>query len=132
LGKKGYRELQVWNKGYQLTRMIFRITSTFPIEEKYGLVSQMRRSSVSIIANIAEGYGRNHISEYIQFISIAIGSSNELEVYLLISKDMGYISEKDFSESMPVHAEVSKMLHSLRLSLQEKRQSKPWPLTPRP
>ena len=122
---KGYRKLDVWNKGYILTKKVYNLTAKFPKEERYGLISQMRRSSVSVVANIAEGYGRNHLNEYIQFISIAIGSSNELEVYLLLSKDLEYLSEKDFNEIMPVHAEVSKMLHSLKLSLEKKKQSKP-------
>jgi four helix bundle protein len=122
---KGYQELEVWKKGYRLANLIYIHTKNFPSKETYGLVSQMRRSSVSIAANIAEGYGRGHIGEYIQFLSIAIGSSNELEVYILLSHDLGYLSDKDFNDLQQTHAEVSKMLHSLRLSLEEKRQSKP-------
>lgn len=119
---KGYMELNVWIKGYQLSKKIYLVTEKFPTTERFGLVSQMRRSSVSIVANIAEGYGRNHLGEYIQFLSIAMGSSNELEVYLMLSKDLGYLSEKDFTEIKLIHVEVSKMLRSLKLSMEKKKQ----------
>lgn len=115
-------ELNVWIKGYQLSKKIYLVTEKFPTTERFGLVSQMRRSSVSIVANIAEGYGRNHLGEYIQFLSIAMGSSNELEVYLMLSKDLGYLSEKDFTEIKLIHVEVSKMLRSLKLSMEKKKQ----------
>ncbi|MFO7619159.1 MAG: four helix bundle protein [Thermoplasmata archaeon] len=117
---RGYRDLNVWKKAYALTLKIYEITANFPAEEKFGLVSQMRRASTSIIANIAEGYGKNHTREYIQFISISIGSCNELEVYLLLSKDLGYVIENDFHNIKQEQNEVSKMLFRLRKSLESK------------
>ena len=118
---KGYRNLDVWNKGYLLTKKVYEATERFPKEESYGLVSQMRRASVSIIANIAEGYGRNHLGEYIQFVSYAIGSSNELEVYLLLSNDLKYLDDDFCTELLSIHAEVGKMLIGLRTSLENKK-----------
>ncbi len=118
---KGYRNLDVWKKGYLLTKKIYEATERFPKEERYGLVSQMRRASVSIIANIAEGYGRNHLGEYIQFVSYAIGSSNELEVYLLLSNDLKYLDDDLYAELLSIHKEVSKMLIGLRTSLENKK-----------
>ena len=118
---KGYRNLDVWKKGYLLTKKIYEATERFPKEERYGLVSQMRRASVSIIANIAEGYGRNHLGEYIQFVSYAIGSSNELEVYLLLSNDLKYLDDDLSAELLSLHKEVSKMLIGLRTSLENKK-----------
>lgn len=116
----GYRKLDVWNKAYLLTKNIYEVTGRFPKEEMYGLVSQMRRASVSIIANIAEGYGRNHLGEYIQFVSYAIGSSNELEVYILLSKDLKYLDDDTQTEMLSIHNEVGKMLNGLRTSLENK------------
>ncbi len=118
---KGYRNLDVWKKGYLLTKKVYEITEKFPKEETYGLVSQMRRASVSIIANVAEGYGRNHLGEYIQFVSYAIGSSNELEVYLLLSNDLKYLDDDPYAELLSIHKEVSKMLIGLRTSLENKK-----------
>ena len=118
---KGYKDLDVWNKSYLLTKKIYDATEGFPKEEMYGLVSQMRRASVSIVANIAEGYGRNHLGEYIQFVSYAIGSSNELEVYLLLSNDLKYLDDGLQSELSSLHKEISIMLLCLRTSLEEKK-----------
>ncbi len=84
------------------------------------MISQMRRASSSIIANIAEGYGKRNLSEYLHFISIAISSCNELEVFLLLSKDLKYLEKKDFNHLMRSHTEITKMLLGLRNSLEKK------------
>lgn len=80
----------------------------------------MRRAVNSIVANIAEGSGKNHLEEYIQYISIAICSSNELESFILLSKELQYINDATFNTLIDDHAEVSKMLYALRKSLQLK------------
>ena len=116
----GYQELTVWKQAYEMTLSIYGVTREFPKDETYGLVSQMRRASTSIIANIAEGYGKKHLKEYIQFISISIGSCNELEVYLCLSKDLGYLKRSDYEKLRTIHESVSKMLQSLRRSLENK------------
>ncbi len=83
----------------------------------------MRRASSSIIANIAEGYGKRNLSEYLHYISIAINSCNELEVFLLLSKDLNYLNKKDFNNLMNSHIEITKMLLGLRKALEIKNKN---------
>lgn len=116
----GYKKLDVWNKAYQMTLRLYRITTFFPKEEKFGLISQMRRASFSIIGNLAEGYNKNYLKEYIHSVTIAIGSCNELEVYLMLSKDLHYLKEKEFEILMSFHKDVGKMLFGLRTGLRKK------------
>lgn len=92
---KGYKDLIVWKKSYALVLEIYKMTKLFPTEERYGLMQQMRRCSVSIPSNIAEGYGRQHNKEYAQFLSIALGSLCELETQYFLSIDLGYIESDD-------------------------------------
>lgn len=89
---KSYQDLTVWQKSMELVAWIYELTQHFPKEEMYGLVSQMRRSAISIPSNIAEGYSRRHRQEYIQFVRIAFGSGAELETQLIIAKKLGYTS----------------------------------------
>jgi len=91
---EGFRSLKVWQKAYEFALGIYRVTKMFPREELYGLTNQMRRAALSISANIAEGYERQHRKEYIQFLMIAHGSLGETETFLLFAKDLGYIDEK--------------------------------------
>jgi four helix bundle protein len=118
---KSYKDLIVYQKAYQLSLHIYRVTESFPKAEIYGLVSQMRRSAISIPANIAEGYRRGHRKEYIQFLRIAQGSCGELETFLSISKDLGFIKEKDFEEFEKAQDEISRLLQALISSLANKR-----------
>ena len=83
---QSYRDLRVWQEAVKLAEICYRLTKMFPKEELYGMTSQIRRASVSIAANIAEGYGRKHKGEYIQFLYIAQGSLKELETHLLIAQ----------------------------------------------
>ncbi|HQP91125.1 MAG TPA: four helix bundle protein, partial [Candidatus Omnitrophota bacterium] len=94
---KSFKDLKVWKSSYQLALAIYEITKNFPKEEIYGLVSQMRRSSVSVPSNIAEGYSRKGRPEYVRFLSIAYGSLSELETQILLSKDLKYIDEEKFN-----------------------------------
>ena len=87
-----FKDLKIWKNGIQIVINIYEITSKFPEDEKYGLISQMRRSSISIPSNIAEGYGRNSDSELNRFLNIARGSSYELETQLTISLELGLIN----------------------------------------
>ena len=117
---KSYKELIVWQKAIELVREIFRLTGKFPKSELYGLVSQMRRASVAIPSNIAEGYGRRSRKEYTQFYSIAYGSGLELETQIFISKDLGFAPYKDFEKSEMILSEVLKMLNSMIAKLNAK------------
>ena len=116
----GFKNLKVWKKAYDLTLKVYDITKDYPQIENYGLISQMRRASTSIIANIAEGYGRNNLPGYIYYISIAISSTNELDVYFMLSLDLKYLKKKDYEDIKSIHTEIIKMLLGLRKSLNRK------------
>ncbi len=103
----------MWQKSMDLTTLIFDITTKFPKSEMYGLVSQMRRCTVSIPSNIAEGYGRRTRNEFRQFMSIAYGSSLELETQLILSRGLDFISEQDFNTAANLLQEILKMLNSI-------------------
>ena len=117
---KGYQELKVWKKAYDLCLEIYKITNTFPASEKYGLTSQIRRSAISIPSNIAEGHERQHLKEYIQFLHVALGSIAELGTQIMISKDIGYLSEESFVKIESEIVEIGKMLNGLTNSLIKK------------
>jgi len=112
-----YKDLKVWQKSMQLARRIYEITLRYPVDEKFGLVSQMRRCAVSIPSNIAEGYGREGEKEHLHFLFISLGSSNELETQMLLSHDFHYVSEEEYAEVMDLNSEVNKMLSSLIYTL---------------
>lgn len=111
-----YKDLEVWQRGRELVAVIYRLTSSFPGHETHGLVSQLRRSAVSIPANIAEGYGRRSSGAYVQFLRIAKGSVNELETLLILSNDLGY-SESDEALLKDV-AKLGSMLSNLIAKIQ--------------
>jgi len=108
-----YKELIVWQKSITLAEIIYTLTSTFPQEEKYGLIGQIRRRSVSVASNIAEGAGRNSNKEFRNFLGIANGSLNELHTQLEISKRLGYIAEADLKETFMLCSEIQKMIYVL-------------------
>ena len=114
----GYQDLLVWRKGILLVRNIYEITRSFPSEEKFGLVSQMRRAAVSIPSNIAEGQARHTTREFIQFISHAEGSNAELNTQLIIAIDLGYCTTDEARAAFDLMAELRKMLNALRRKLQ--------------
>jgi len=87
---RSYRDLLIWQKGIQLTVLVYQLSKTFPREDLYGLTSQMRRAAVSIPSNIAEGAGRLNTPEFRQFLGIARGSSFELQTQLTIAKELGF------------------------------------------
>jgi four helix bundle protein len=112
-----YKELIVWQKSFELAKKIYKSTENFPKSEIYGLTSQIRRASVSIPSNIAEGFVRKHRKEFSQFISIAFGSGAELETQLLLSKELKFITNQQFNELNYLLEEVMKMLNSLKSKL---------------
>ena len=93
---ESFTDLNVWKEGHTLVVMIYKMTRSFPKEETYSLVDQMRRAAASITANIAEGFGRQGYKEKIQFYYIAKGSLSELKNFLFIAKDVGYLSAENF------------------------------------
>ena len=117
---KNYKELKVWQKSYQLCLEVYRITKGFPVEERYGLTSQIRRSVVSVPSNIAEGYGRKTTPDYIRSLYIAYASSCELETQVLLSGDLSYIRTIDLKKLVEEIAEIERMLKALIKSLEKK------------
>ena len=117
---KNYKELIVWQKAYQLCLELYKVTKSFPKEEKYGLTSQIRRSAVSVPSNIAEGYGRKTTREYIQALYIAYGSNCELETQILLSGDLGYIRAEKLEVFKREVGDIERMLKGLIKSLETK------------
>ena len=112
-----YKSLIVWQKSIALVKCIYVLTSRFPSEEKFGIISQMRRSTVSIPSNIAEDQERRTTGDYIRFVSMAEGSLAELETQLIISIDLGFCAAKDADKCFELMTEIRKMLNALRRSL---------------
>lgn len=110
-------ELSVFKKSHELTLHLYQLTAQFPPEEKFGLVSQIRRASSSICANLLEGNHRNHVKEYRQFAGISRGSVGELKYHLLLAKDLKYISEECYLTCSSKVNDVGKMLYGLIKSL---------------
>ncbi|WP_425392786.1 four helix bundle protein [Ekhidna sp.] len=109
-----FRKLDVWEKSMQLATNVYALTSTYPDTEKYGLISQMRRSSVSIPSNIAEGAGRNHNKEFAQFLSISMGSAFELETQVLLSIRLNLIKKENVKHILEELESICKMLNVLK------------------
>lgn len=105
-----FKDLIVWQKSLDLVEEIYLITAKFPKEEIYGLTSQMRRASVSIPSNIAEGQRRKNIKEFLQFLRIAYGSASELETQILICKRLPNLQSLDYNKSNNLLTEIHKML----------------------
>ena len=109
---KDFRNLKVWGKSHQLALGLYKTTKKFPKDEIYGLTSQIRRSSTSIPANIAEGCGRKGNAELSRFLQIAMGSASELEYHLLLAHDLGLLNDSDFKQLDTEVTEVKRMLTS--------------------
>jgi four helix bundle protein len=114
----GYRDLIVWQKSMLLVRNIYLLTRHFPTDERFGLISQMRRAAVSVPSNIAEGQARHSTGEFIQFISHAEGSVAELDTQLTIAIDLSYCDEEVAKPVFDLLLEIRKMLNGLRRKLQ--------------
>ena len=110
---QNYKDLLVWKKAHQLTLEIYKTVSTYPKEEIYSLVSQLKRTSSSIATNIAEGTGRFSQKDLAHFLQIALGSSHEVEYLLLLSKDLGFINNEIYIQLEKNVNEIKAMLISL-------------------
>lgn len=114
---KSFKELVVWQKSIQMCKFCYSLTKKFPESEKFCLVSQINRCSVSIPSNIAEGWGRSSTKDYQRFLLIARGSICELETQLILSKEFEYIEKNELDLAQKSLKEISKMLSSLINSL---------------
>lgn len=112
-----YKDLIVWQKSIELVLEIYKITGQFPNDEKFGLVSQMRRCSVSVPSNIAEGYARKNRKENAQFVNISFGSATELETQIIISKKLNFLEETQWNKIDKLLDEILRMLYRYRESL---------------
>ena len=115
--EKPHKKLDVWQSAMKAALLVYKTTNTFPTDEKFGLVSQMRRSAVSIPCNIAEGAARKGKKEFRNFLSMAQGSLSELDTQLELSVLLGYLQEKDVEELMTQLIRIDKMLAGLIRSL---------------
>jgi four helix bundle protein len=110
---KTYRELIAWQKGIELVLLVYKMARSFPKEELYALADQMKRSSVSIPSNIAEGFGRHSDNDFIRFLNISRGSLFELQTQLEISLRLDFIKSEDYESTMQLATEIDKMLNAL-------------------
>ena len=115
--RKSYHKLTVYQKAKELVLLTYKLTKDFPREERYVLVPQMRRSAISIVANIVEGYIKKSKKEYARFLDISIGSSTELGFYFELSVDLDYSSGQDLERVNALLTEVKKLLYSYQRSL---------------
>ncbi len=110
---QSFTDLRTWQEGHRLVIEIYHLTKSFPKEELFGLVMQLRRASVSVTSNIAEGFGRANSKERAQFYAIALGSLTEVQNQLMIARDVEFLSHPDFATVFEQTVTVHKMLSSL-------------------
>jgi len=117
---ESFRDLAVWQRAIELTLAVYTLTSAFPDSERFGLTNQLRRASVSVASNIAEGYGRATKGEYIQFLGHARGSNSEVETQLVIAKALGFGSAEVLHKAEELCDEVGRMLGAMMKTLRSK------------
>lgn len=114
-----YRDLLVWQKGMDLVVRSYEITKHLPSSETYGLASQIQRAAVSVPANIAEGYGRQHRGDYLHHLSVANGSLKELETHFLIAQRVCYLREDQINSLLELTSELGRMLRAMSQGLRK-------------
>jgi four helix bundle protein len=118
-GRKTHKEMLVWQRAMLLAEQVYRVTKTFPSEERFGLVSQMRRAAVSIPSNLAEGAARRTSGEYINFLHIAHGSLAELETQAILARRLDFLPVSDHVE--PEIERVGRLLNALTMAISKRR-----------
>ena len=118
---KDFRDLKIWGRSHQLTLQVYKLTRSFPKEEMYGLVSQMRRSASSVPTNIAEGCGRNTDADFARFLDASMGSASELEYQLILSRVLAYLSLDAYETINTELVEIKKMLNAFIQKLRASR-----------
>ena len=114
---QSYRDLLVWQKGIELAKLLYHLTAQLPSDERFGLISQIRRAAVSVPSNIAEGQARRTTGEFIQFISHAEGSAAELDTQVYLAVELGLVTEPETVACRHLIDEIRRMLNGLRRSL---------------
>ncbi|MBI5135308.1 four helix bundle protein [Candidatus Uhrbacteria bacterium] len=107
-----FRDLLVWQKAHQLVLEIYRLTKKFPSNEMFGLVSQIRRATVSVASNIVEGFNRSSVQDSLHFYTMAHASLEEVKYQLLVARDLQYITQQEYNHTLCLGEEVSKLLRS--------------------
>ncbi|MCZ7534189.1 MAG: four helix bundle protein [Acidimicrobiia bacterium] len=120
-----FRRLEVWNRSVSVTAQVYQLSAEFPVDERYGLTSQMRRSAVSIVSNIAEGCGRSTIPDTRRFFAIARGSAAELEAQLAVAETLGFVSQNEAAGLSDSLDHIRAML--IRLSQSFDNTTADWP-----
>lgn len=115
--RHNFRELKIWHKSRVLVKQIYLLSNVFPKAEMFGLTSQMRRASISISSNIAEGCGRGTVPQFKHFLDIAYGSACELETQVILSFDLNYLSEQQMNDAVSKIQELQKMIFSFKRQL---------------
>jgi four helix bundle protein len=118
---RDFRQIRVWEKAHKLTLRIYKTTAQFPREELYGLTSQLRRSSASIPANIAEGFGRGGNAELARFLQIGMGSAYEVEYHILLARDLCFLNAAGYDKLQEQIVEVKRMLAALLVKVRTDR-----------
>ena len=118
---KSYRDLEVWQRSMKLAKRIYQVTQKFPSDERFGLTNQLRRASVSVPSNLAEGHARFGAGEFSRFISISMGSVAEIETQILLSTDLGYLTGELSREILEDLETIGKMLRGLAKSISKRR-----------
>jgi four helix bundle protein len=117
-GVKSYKELLIWQKGIQIVLKVYKLTNSFPKDEIYALTSQLKRASISIPSNIAEGFGRQTDKSFNHFLNISRGSLNEIETQLIIAKELGFIQDENlYNDLLFLIEEESKMINAFTKNL---------------
>jgi four helix bundle protein len=117
---QSYRELEVWQLAMNLAEQCYRVTSAFPRQELFGMTSQIRRASASIPASSAEGQGRDHTREFLNFLSVARGSLMETETHLVLSRRVGLLTQEQLDPLLVLTDRISRMLTGLRKALEKR------------
>lgn len=120
-----WRDLEVWKKAHEGVLRIYQLTKSFPADERFRLIDQICRAAASVPANIAEGKGRAALKEYLQFLSIARGSVEEVKYFLVLSKDLSYLTEPQYHTINDLYDEVGRMLNGLITALRKHLLPKP-------
>lgn len=118
---KNYEDLRVWNNSIKLAKEVYNITSSFPKEELYGLTNQIRRSSVSVSSNIAEGCARGSANEFLRFLNISLGSLAELKTQLIIAVEIEYLTREKLEGTFNSIDEIGRMISSLKNSIKNQQ-----------
>jgi four helix bundle protein len=122
---KSFEDLTVWQEAHKLTLGVYKLTAGFPGTEKYGIVSQLRRCSSSVPANIAEGFGRATTRELLRCLQIARGELEETRYFMLLSRDLGYVTPKYYDEIGQQCSTVGRLINALGSSLRRRLEQRP-------